>query len=152
MVLNNYFAYGSNMDPDRIRERGLMVLKPPQAAQLQDFALRFNKRSRAQPVSGRANIVPQPAGIVWGILYNLHNAEDISVLDRYEYAPIDYRRYVIEVLTQDTAVLAWTYIAQPKVIDEHLRPSQTYLQHLLNGASLLPADYRLSLEQIPTES
>lgn len=58
-----YFAYGSNMDPGRMCERVGRVPEGRRAC-LRDHELRFNKRG--QDGKGKANVVPQSGGTVWG--------------------------------------------------------------------------------------
>ena len=62
-----YFAYGSNMSRARLQER-VPEARSLGRAQLPGFGLRWNKPGRDD--SGKANIVPAEAEIVWGVLYD----------------------------------------------------------------------------------
>ncbi len=64
--MTRYFAYGSNMNPQRVRERGLAVVRA-EAARLPGFRLAFDKCSApgaagvGRAASGHASL-PEP---VW---------------------------------------------------------------------------------------
>ena len=59
----NYFSYGSNMNVERMRERGVLYLSKERFA-LEGYELRFNKISYSNPNAGAANIVPHETGRV----------------------------------------------------------------------------------------
>ena len=90
-----YFAYGSNMDPERMRRRGIKFSRREHAV-LEGFRLEFNKVSSRNPREGYANIVKDPEGIVEGILYEIEES-DLSKLDKFEGYPLHYRRTRIYV-------------------------------------------------------
>lgn len=79
-------------------------------------------------------------------MYELSNPSELARMDRFEYSPVDYRRFIVEVIVDDLPVVAWTYIAQAHVTDDTLKPSRSYLQHLLARRDLLPGDYVRYLE------
>ena len=137
-----YFAYGSNMDADRVRERGL-EFSYCRGASLERFGLRFNKRSRLQEGAGHANIVVAFDEIVEGVLYELSGPEEIWKMDRFEGAPVQYGRDVVEVVTRDGGeqISAWTYFGNDAVLSDDLKPPRWYLSHLLAGRPFLSADY-----------
>ena len=118
------------------------------SARLDGFKLKFNKRSRLQPVSGRANIVQRMDSVVYGALYELCSPADIVLIDPFEYAPIDYRRLVVEAIGSQATVPCWTYVANASAIDNSLRPTRTYLGHLLAGRKFLPNDYLERLARV----
>lgn len=145
--LHYYFAYGSNMNVIRARERKLRF-NGVASARLDGFELKFNKRSRLHPVSGRANIVRRSGSVVHGVIYELCSPADIVVIDPYEHVPIDYRRIVVEAITKEVPVSCWTYVANPSVVDNSLRPTRTYLGHLLAGRKFLPGNYLKNLARV----
>lgn len=133
-----YFAYGSNMNPDRVRERELATVGEPENAFLNNFELRFNKISRYRKGSGAANVNPRYGAVVHGVAYQLTESAAIESMDYFERAPEDYGREVVFVRIEgaDSAegprtVPAWTYIAKPHVVDESLKPTRGYIAHLL---------------------
>jgi cation transport regulator ChaC len=134
-----YFAYGSNMNPDRVLERGLAVVSVAGAV-LEGVSLAFNKRSRDH-TGGHANIVYAPADRVEGVLYGLRDVDQIQYMDRFEKTPVNYSRERVIVRTASGAEAAWTYVANRAVIVEGLKPARAYLNHLLAGRSYLSAEY-----------
>ncbi len=147
--LMRYFAFGSNMNPDRMRQRGVNYTSRVRAV-LESYTLKFNKVSKNNPVKAFANIVPKEDGIVEGILYEMP-AEDIKKIDRAEGAPKHYKRICVTVQLDDgSKVEADTYIAQPEWIREGIRPDREYLNHLLAGEDLLSKSYYRKLAETNT--
>ena len=144
-----YFAYGSNMDPDRMRERGTNFLKREQAT-LEGWRLEFNKVSSRNPKEGYANIVKDKNGVVEGILYEINNS-DLKMLDIYEGYPNHYERIKVTVrMDNGERVEAATYIARPDKVKDGLKPSREYLNHLLKGCDLLSEEYCRKLRRWET--
>lgn len=135
-----YFAYGSNMDPDRMRRRGIRFYKREHAI-LEGWRLKFNKIASRNPREGYANIEKDPRSIVEGILYEIQDS-DIEKLDKYEGYPNHYYRIKVRVkLDSGEEVEAITYIARSNKVREGLKPSKEYLSHLLKGCDLLSKEY-----------
>lgn len=145
-----YFAYGSNMNPERVRKRGLAVVRA-EAARLPGFRLVFDKASPAHPGIGHANVVRDRDGIVEGVLYWLADEHQILKMDPFERAPINYSRERVAVFTDAGPVWSWTYFANPAVRRAGLRPSRGYLAHLLAGRRFLSAAYYERLASWPCE-
>jgi hypothetical protein len=61
-----YFAYGSNLDPDRMKRRTGSAW-PATPARLTGYQLTVNKWASHGGVY--ANIVRQPGSVVWGVAY-----------------------------------------------------------------------------------
>ena len=133
----HYFAYGSNMNPERLRKR-IGYLPPSRKALLQEYALLFNKNSYKNPTEGFANIVQQPNSQVEGILYEVTD-KDIAKLDQFEGVPTHYNHQPIKVECEGKITNALTYIAA--TIKEGLKPSPDYLNHLLAGKAHLSEAY-----------
>ena len=144
-----YFAYGSNMDPERMRKRGIRFSRREHAV-LEGYRLEFNKVSSQNPREGYANIVEDAESVVEGILYEIKES-DLRKLDKFEGYPSHYRRTRVYVkLDNGERVEAITYIAQPEKVKSGLRPSNKYLSHLLRGCDLLSEEYCEKLKRIPT--
>lgn len=145
-----YFAYGSNMDEERMRKRvGTWSARVPGV--LAGWRLAFNKQADNKPGEGYANIVPSSDRTVEGVLYAV-DEEALVVLDRYEGVPWHYRRERLAVERKDTGetVEAVVYVACPERVREGLRPSREYLHHLLAGRDCLSAEYVQCLERVET--
>ncbi len=145
--MNFYFAYGSNMNPERVRQRGLAV-RAQQGARLPDYRLTFDKVSRDHASHGHANIQFSRGACTEGVLYELSAASEILKMDPFERAPWNYGREIIEVHTASGTAWAWTYFANPAVRMPGLRPSADYLAHLLAGEDFLSADYVATLRAL----
>ncbi len=136
----HYFAYGSNMNPLRIRERGLEIVSE-RGARLPHFRLTFNKMSRDHSGYGHANIEFLRGAHTEGVLYELSAPGEILKMDPYERAPWNYGRDIVEVHTVHGVEWAWTYFANPAVHVTDLAPSADYQAHLLAGEAHLSDDY-----------
>jgi len=145
-----YFAYGSNLDPDQMRDRcpghGVVGL-----AVLHDHRLGFPLYS-TQWGSGVAGLVRAHGERVWGVLYEVSEA-DLASLDEHEgwRGPQNqhnlYEREVVtvELIRPDDGsvprrVRATTYY--PRVANPS-PPSRQYLDLVLRGARhhRLPEEY-----------
>ena len=146
-----YFAYGSNMNPNRMEERGA-YFRSYRRAVLKGYKLRFNKRSIKG--FGCANIEPAENQVVEGVLYELENPEEaINELDYYEGYPSHYGRKVLTVVTEDgEEVDAIVYIANPEVVDDSLKPTKNYLSNLLKACEMgiLSEEYCEKLRKVET--
>ena len=143
-----YFAYGSNMNPARVRVRQ-MGFDVHMSAQLSGYELAFNKRSRKYPGAASANVMlASSASLVEGVVYRLEHAAEIQVMDPYEGYPQLYTRTELPVQTSSGSVMAWTYIANAEHVVEGLKPARWYLSHLLAGKDYLSADYYARLASV----
>ncbi len=143
-MVARYFAYGSNMNPQRVRERG-MRFTAATGASLRGFALAFDKTSARHPGVGHANVVFAPESVVEGVLYELHDATEIAKMDPFERTPINYSREIVTVHSAAGDMLTWTYFANPAVRRDGLQPPRSYLNHLLEGRPFLSEAYFLQL-------
>jgi len=144
-----YFAYGSNMDPERMRERDITSSQRRHAI-LIGYRLEFNKVASRNPEEGYANVVQYENGVVEGVLYDIRDS-DVAKLDRCEGYPEHYDRVKVKVRPDVKQEMeAVTYIAQPSKIRYGLRPSRDYLDHLLAAEDLLSESYRRMLAALRT--
>lgn len=140
MNVLHYFAYGSNMNPARVAERGLRTLEVGPAL-LANFELCFDKTSAAHAGSGHANIRFAREAQVEGVAYRLADAREIEKMDPFERAPINYGRDVVRISTPEGEIWAWTYFANAAVRSDGLFPTADYLSHLLAGRDFLSEGY-----------
>lgn len=147
-LANFYFAYGSNMDVDRVQQRGMaFVSRGP--GRLPGYRLVFNKRAKDYPGVAHANIEASAAEQVEGVLYALVAPENILQMDPYEGYPIRYNRRVVSIETETGVAAAWVYEANPQFIETGCKPTQGYLNHLLAGAEFLSTPYLAGLLATP---
>ena len=148
MRVAHYFAYGSNMNPARVRERGLRV-RAIRGGRVAGFDLAFDKRS-ADHACGHANLVHRAGAVAEGVLYELHGVDEILRMDPFERAPVNYSREVVTVETATGTVAAWTYFANVAVRRDGMRPDRAYLDHLLRGRPWLSEGWYARLAAWPT--
>jgi len=147
-----YFAYGSNMDWPRMRERcanAQFLLK----SLLPDWELLFTRTSRKLKC-GTADVLPSPGNSVWGVVYHV-DAEDRRKLDAKEgvgigaYRPENIRVYAEGDKSRPMDVFTYVVCAKES---PRPKPSRLYLDHLLDGAEKwrLPAEYIKTLRGFDT--
>jgi gamma-glutamylcyclotransferase len=140
-----YFAYGSNMDAPRLRERlrrGDESLAERRHCILERYRLAFDKVSSKDDRIGFANIVADAKGRVEGTL-NVVSARGLDILDAVELVPHHYTRDYVFVRDPASGDLirAATYIANPRMIRPNLLPDRAYLAYLLAAADVLSPAY-----------
>jgi gamma-glutamylcyclotransferase len=145
--VREYFAYGSNMSPAAID-----AVSPGHRflgrARLPGHRLAFTRRS-VRTGTGVADIVADPPSVVWGVLYELADA-DLEPLDRKEGAGWAYARTDVQVFVDDGTrhdALAYVVISKSAV---EIAPSAAYARGLLDAGRErgLPADYLAALVSI----
>ncbi|MFP6807962.1 MAG: gamma-glutamylcyclotransferase family protein [Pseudomonadales bacterium] len=146
-AVSYYFAYGSNMNPARVRARK-MEFEECHAGKLRDFRLTFNKRSVKYPGAAAANVMPHKGAATEGVLYKLQDPGQISMMDPYEGYPVRYDRQALSVVYEGQGIQAWVYIANDRFVAEGLKPARWYLGHLLAGEEYLSSPYFKELEAV----
>ncbi|MHB0774489.1 gamma-glutamylcyclotransferase family protein [Halomonas sp. WWR20] len=143
-----YFAYGSNMNPERVAARIGATYRAMKGT-LEGYRLSFNKASRV-PGIAHANIMPQAGSRVEGVLYELMEDAQIRRMDPFEGHPRDYARELLPVQSVEGDIPAWVYIALPALTLPALKPAQEYLTHLLAGQPFLSSEYHARLMRVET--
>lgn len=149
-----YFAYGSNMDVDRLEKERLnkenIFSISRSLGRLDGFRLLFNKPSAYFIGAGAANIEEDADAHVYGTLNRMPET-GLEVLDRFEnVATGQYERLEVDVYDHASAatVRATTYVSRNHNIDG-LKPRAGYMAHVLGGADVLPPDYTAWLRALP---
>jgi len=147
-----YFAYGSNMDIDLLRNRiDNNCLVPEGYAKLENYKLVFPR--------GVGSVVSDENKEVYGCLYLL-NKKEIEKLDVVEGYRKDrnksensYNREWIDVVLQNGKTISAEIYIQTNNTDINGKPSNSYKQTLVRGASdcSLPDFYIQELEAIETK-
>jgi gamma-glutamylcyclotransferase (GGCT)/AIG2-like uncharacterized protein YtfP len=140
-----YFAYGSNLSPQRMLER-VAGARGLGAARLAGRRLCFDKRGRDG--TGKANLRDDPASSVWGALYSFE-PEAWPQLDRCEPG---YERIAVEVEWNGERRAAQTYVSTLFTPDPV--PLARYKRLVIEGARFhaLPDDWIRWLEAQPERS
>ena len=136
-----YFAYGSNMSTERLRER-MPSCKSIGVATLPGHALRFHKRSVDK--SGKCNAFASGSdSSVIGVMFSFDPAERAK-LDKAEGVGSGYEHAMVTVINdKGRRRKVLTYLAAPDYIDDSLKPYGWYKDFVLAGAKEhdLPPDY-----------
>jgi len=142
-VKKPYFAYGSNLDEERLLARvpGARALG---RARLDGFGLRTNKPGRDG--SAKANLVLAAGEVTWGVLYAIE-LDAYEQLDRFEGGYVR-RRVVVETDTDVRAAL--TYVSERRTLE--LTVTAAYRAHMVRGARAhgLPEDWVRRLAALPS--
>jgi len=143
-----YFAYGSNLHPERLRERtpSAQVIGP---AVLPGHELHFHKLGRDGSAKCDARQTDDPRHVVHGVVYRIeerHRAE----LDRAESRGVGYDVRIVRLRTGSRQLQAWTYHARDAAIVSGLKPFDWYLDYVVAGARYhgLPRPYINALMEV----
>lgn len=120
-----YFAYGSNLDPEVRRERGLPA-KPMSSGWLRGHRLAFDKAS--QNWGAAANVVPCPSRDVWGLLFEVTSDQWRTLVS----AERGYADAEMKIEADDSATAARSFVARR---DRHTveAPATEYVERILRG-------------------
>ena len=151
-----YFAYGSNLDWKRMKNRCPNTEFYCKAS-LPDYRIEFTRKSNKFNC-GVADIIWDENNKAYGVVYRI-NEEDLGKLDKYEgYIPQrdknSYRRREIMVLKEDNneePITAFTYEVEKKEFGKY-KPNKEYKNLIVVGAKFwnLPKEYIKFLENIET--
>lgn len=145
-----YYAYGSNMDNERISRRiGQQTRRA--GAILNGWALAFNKQAYKNglpvPGEGKGNIMPVRDKITEGILYEV----SLDQLKRLAGWEIGYQPVKVKVNLKDGRIVtATTFVAMEKYIGQSLKPTRDYLKHYWKGCRIISKEYCEMLHKVQT--
>lgn len=143
-----YFAYGSNMDKERMVERKINFTSR-KFAKLENHKLVFNKKAKDGNFC-YANLEISDGDFVEGIIYEFPDDEILN-LDKAEGFPKHYDKVKIIVNDEDNnPINVLTYIAQSSKVVNGLLPTSAYLNHLLAGKDILTPEYFKTLQNTKT--
>ena len=123
-----YFAYGANIDPERMASRvpGAAVVGP---AYVDGLALEFTIRDREWG-GGALNAREEAGSRVWGLLYE--GPEDaFAVLDTFQGDASMLEKATVTAVRPEGPVEAVTY--RLLQLANYVRPSDRYLSHLVRA-------------------
>jgi gamma-glutamylcyclotransferase (GGCT)/AIG2-like uncharacterized protein YtfP len=125
-----YFAYGSNMSHQQMRER-CPSSEFVSAVFLQGYKFVYDGWSSKRQ-SAVANIIAsENEDIVWGGLFGI-NEDNLAALDCYEGYPTTYDRKEVQVKDRKGRIYtAWVYSRMRK---ERAMPSKEYRNIVVQGA------------------
>jgi AIG2-like family len=136
-----YFAYGSNMSTERLRER-MPSCKPIGIATLPGHALRFHKRSVDKSAKCNAFASGNDDSVI-GVLFSFDPAERAK-LDNAEGVGSGYEHAMVTVINdKGRRRKVLTYLATSDYIDDSLKPYGWYKDFVVAGGKEhgLPPEY-----------
>lgn len=142
------FAYGSNMNINRLKERVPSAVKVCNAS-VEGYKFSFNKRSNVDG-SAKGNIHPtnDVTDKVWGVVFEIAES-DKSGLDEVEGLGKGYNEQQIDLFDdKGNAIQAQVYVADAAAINNEILPFEWYKAFVVTGAEQnnLPADYTETLK------
>lgn len=129
-----YFAYGSNMNPDRLNvERDVHPTNSKKGV-LKDYQLVFNKFAYGNPLITVANIEKAAGKQVEGIVFTI-TQDELKKIDKFEHYPEHYDRKEVYVLCDGKILNAITYIAKEvqTSTNKNHPTDKKYFDHLKNN-------------------
>jgi len=143
-----YFAYGSNMCTNRLRDR-VPSCRFHAVATLQGHTLKFHKCSTDG--SGKCNALRTGSQLdyVIGVVFEVDSAEKPR-LDLAEGLHHGYEDTCVSVASSQGPIEAWMYVADQTAIDDRLAPYTWYKDFVLGGAREhgLPDAYIAGVEAV----
>jgi gamma-glutamylcyclotransferase len=144
-----YFAYGSNLYPERLRRR-VPSSRAIATTALRGYRLEFHKRS--EDGSGKCNAfyTGHSNDHVLGVVYRMEVAER-WLLDRAEGLSRGYHSRLERVMFDGREHEVFFYVADSAYIDASLAPYNWYKALVLSGAKIhgFPQPYLTVLQAVP---
>ncbi|MFX1502328.1 MAG: gamma-glutamylcyclotransferase family protein [Promethearchaeota archaeon] len=142
-----YFAYGSNMNPDRLSIRKKDAPEPPHIlaiGKLINYRPRFSRYSMMNR-GGVLDIIEKKGSCVYGIIYGIKR-KYLHLIDKAEGAPKYYRQIKVDILllevidddfyksqfSNEEYLNCYCYEVVNKEPQE-IPPSRTYIDHVRIG-------------------
>jgi gamma-glutamylcyclotransferase len=143
MSTYQYAAYGSNLHPLRLQKR-VPSTRLVGSSFISGYELKFNKKSNIDG-SGKCSI-KSGVGIVRLAVFEIKTEEKV-ILDKCEGLGKGYEEISIDANHFGSCL---TYIADPAVVDETLRPTDWYKEMVLLGCRShnFPEEYIRAIEGV----
>ncbi len=146
-----YFAYGSNLNAQQIRERcpGSRLID---VGVLKNYKLGFTVFSTKRRC-GCADILESNGDEVWGLIYEL-TPEDLTQMDGHEGHPTLYKRFTTFVEDREGVTYEVETYAVVEKHPVHLKPSPHYFGLIASAAEIheFPSSYREFLHTFEIEA
>lgn len=144
-----YFAYGSNMDRERLRKR-CPSARVIATGQLKNYSLIFNMIGNKVEGKGGgiANIEKSMNSIVYGVLYRL-DKQELEELTKLELS-MNYDVIELDIhINENTDVKAEVYIGT-QTNEQQYKPTARYREFIINGMEMhkFPEEYQNDLVKL----
>lgn len=143
------FAYGSNMNIERLKKRTPSATKVSNAS-LRGYQFKCNKVSNTGSSKGNIVFTNNPDDTVWGVIFEIDDKEK-KALDEAEGLGYGYNETKLTVqCCNNQDQLVQVYVADPGAVNNNLPPFDWYKDLIVSGAESndLPADYIDKLKQL----
>lgn len=131
-----YFGLGSNMSKRKMAERGTKFVSR-ESAVLRGYRVEFTIWK--DDGFAYANIVPDDDSIVYGALYYCEKGS-MAMLDAFEAGRLHW--IIVEVKKDNGELVeASAFQAYDEFVKEGLKPSDAYLNEVLEGEDIIPKEY-----------
>lgn len=148
-----YFAYGSNLEPEKLRIRADLEILEEACAVVEGWGLCFDMPGIPPAEPSMANLFEEAGKTVHGAVIRLSD-EDFQALARSEGGDRFYRQVELEATTYDhRRIRAFAFVGVSGVRLRRARPpSRRYLELIRSGARArgLDPDYCERLDRLPT--
>jgi len=147
-----YFAYGSNLHPERLRRRTPSA-RVIGTALLSGHQLCFHKMGLDGSAKCDALRTGNPQHRVYGVIYDIEERQRVD-LDRAESCGVGYDARLVRLHCDGRRLSAWSYHAREEAIVNGLRPFGWYLDYVVAGARHhgLPTPYIDELMRVESRS
>lgn len=127
------FAYGSNLDLDRLRKRTPSAVKVSNAS-IKGYQFKCNKISNTGSSKGNIVFTNRPEDEVWGVIFEIDDNEK-KALDDAEGLGQGYNETKLTVTdTLNQSQLVQVYVADPTAVNDNLLPFDWYKEFIVSGA------------------
>jgi len=143
------FAYGSNMNANRLKQRVPSAIKICNAS-LPGYKFAFNKRSNDGSGKGNIQQTNVDGDTVAGVVFEINETEK-PALDAVEGLGNGYNQTVVDLLDENGETFqAQVYIADESAVDNALLPYDWYKEFVVTGAEQngLPPEYVENIRKI----
>ena len=140
IIMEMYFGFASSLSERKMKERGARFLSR-ESAVLTGFRLEFSSNWKDDGF-GYANIVLDEGSQVHGALYACEKGTWASLDREHIDEGNRFRRVIVQIETKNgEAVNAVAYQANKEFVNKQLKPSEAYLNEILEGEDIIPKGY-----------
>lgn len=135
-----YFGFASSLSKRKMEERGAKFLSR-ESAVLRGYRLEFSTNWKDDGF-GYANIVPDEGSTVHGALYVCEKGSLANLDKEHIIESNRFHRETVQVEKSGGEIVeATAYRAKEEFVNKKLKPSEVYLNEILEGEDLIPEEY-----------
>lgn len=135
-----YFGFASSLSKRKMEERGAKFLSR-ESAVLRGYQLEFSTNWKDDGF-GYANIVPDEGSTVHGALYTCEKGSLANLDNEHIVQSNRFHRETVRVEKNGGEIVeATVYTANEGFVNKEVKPSEVYLNEILEGEDLIPKEY-----------